>query len=174
MTSRTGWREAARMSAKRTFAVRRWPLSRIVRRMVSPSGCGLYGCECRLVLPRGLADRGADDELEDLVFGQAGHSSGRDITVGDLIGVPCDLLDNPAHRLWKSCVVESGTSLGGRRIASPVQDSRYKGFSRLSDVRHLPPPCSRAYTNPLESLLSITNRVWEVVAVAAGGAAVPR
>src|SRR5262249_55999003 len=120
MTSRTGWREAARMSAKRTFVVRRWPLSRIARRMVSPSGCGLDGCECRLVLPRGLADRGADDELEDLVFGQAGHSNGRDITVGDLIGVPCDLFDHPAHLLWQSPLAQAAPPLARPSTASPA------------------------------------------------------
>jgi hypothetical protein len=67
--------------------------------MVSPSGDGLNSCECRFVLPCGLADRSADDKLEDLVFGEAGRSNGRDILVGDLVGVPDDLLDQSTHRL---------------------------------------------------------------------------
>jgi len=70
--------------------------------MSSPSGCGLNSGKRRLVLPRGLADRGADDELEDLVFGEAGDSNGRDIIVGDSVGVLRDLLGQPAHRLWQS------------------------------------------------------------------------
>src|SRR5262249_31281148 len=106
MTSSTGWRETARISAKRTFVVKLWPLSRIARRMLGPSGCCLNSCECRLVLPRGLADRRADYELEDLVFGEAGDSNGRDIIVRDLVGVPGNLLDHLTHRLWQSCVVE--------------------------------------------------------------------
>src|SRR5262245_59013532 len=113
MTSSTGWRETARMSAKKTFVWKRWPLSRIARRILSPSGCGLNSCECRFVLPCGLSDRGADDEFEDLVFGEAGHSNRGDIVVGDLVGVPRDLLDHAAHRLWQSCVVEGGAAFSG-------------------------------------------------------------
>src|SRR5262249_29370714 len=108
MTSSTGWRETARRSAKRAFVETRWRLSRMARRMMGPSGGGLDSCECGLVLPRGLADRSADDELEDLVFREAGHSNGRNIIVGDLVGVLRDFLDQPAHRLWQSYVVESG------------------------------------------------------------------
>src|SRR5262249_7403791 len=168
-------RKTARMSAKRTFVVTLWPLSRIARRMPSPSGCGLNSRECRLVLPRGLADRGADHELEDLVFGEAGHSNGCDVIVGDLVGVPGDLLDYPAHGLWQSCVVEGGAALVGRGVTASIQDSRYKGFSCLSDVRHLPPPPSRAHTRTVSNPSpSITNSVWEGAAVAGRGAAVAR
>src|SRR5262249_54241465 len=135
MTSSTGWRETARISAKRTLVVKRWPLSRIARRMLGSSGCGLNSCECRLVLPCGLADRGADDELEDLVFGEAGHSNGRDIIVGDLVGVPGDLLDHAAQRLWQSSCFEGRAALGGRGVAASIQDPRHKRFSCLSDVR---------------------------------------
>jgi len=68
--------------------------------MLGPSRCGLNSCECRLVLPGGLTDGRADYELEDLVFGEAGRSNGRDILVGDLVGVPDDLLDQSTHRRW--------------------------------------------------------------------------
>src|SRR5215510_8838922 len=152
MTSNTGWRETARMSAKRAFVVRLWPLSRMARRMLCPSGCGLNSCECGLVLPRGLADRGADHELEDLVFGEAGHSNSRDIIVGDLVGVLGDLLDHCTQRRWHSSVVEGGAAQVGRGVAASIEDSRYKSLSCLSDVRHLPPPFSHALTSPLELL----------------------
>jgi hypothetical protein len=45
--------------------------------IASPSGCGLNSRERRLVLPRGLTDRGADPELEDLVFAESGRSDDR-------------------------------------------------------------------------------------------------
>src|SRR5215813_2741231 len=154
MTSSTGWRETARMSAKRAFVVRLWPLSRMARRMLCPSGCGLNRCECGLVLSRGLADRGADHELEDLVVGEAGHSNRRDIIVGDLVGVLGDLLDHCAQRLWQSRVVEGGAAQVRRGVAASIEDSRYKSLSCLSDIRHLPPPFSHPLTSPLELLLT--------------------
>jgi hypothetical protein len=79
--------------------------------MLTPFGCGLKSCECRLVLPRGLPDRGANYELEGLVFGEAGHSNGCDIFVGDLVGVFGHLLDHRPERLWQSCIVEGSTAL---------------------------------------------------------------
>src|SRR5262245_52472684 len=137
------------MSAKRAFVARLCPLSRIARRMLSPSGCSLDGSECRLVLTCGLTNRSADKELEDLVFGEACDSNRLDIIVGDLVGVPRDLLDQPAPRLWQSCVAEGGAALVGRRIAASIQDSRHEGFSCLPDIRHLPPPSSHTYANTL-------------------------
>src|SRR5262249_58462310 len=120
MMSRTGWRETARMSANRAFVVKPWPLSRIARRMLTPSGCGLKGCQCRLVLPRSLADRGANYELVDLVFGEAGLPNGCDIFVSDLAGVLGHLVDHRNERLWESGIGEGGAALGGRRLAGSI------------------------------------------------------
>src|SRR4029450_10406076 len=115
MTSGTGWRETARMSANRTFVPKPWPLSRIARRMVTPSARGIEGRERRVVLPRGLADRRAHHDLEDLVLAEARCPRRGDVLVGDLVGVLGDLVDQRAQRLGKPCVVERGAALGVRR-----------------------------------------------------------
>jgi hypothetical protein len=61
--------------------------------MFSPSSCGLDSRERRLVLASGLADRRANHELEDLVFGEAGDSNCRNIIVGDFVRLLGNLLD---------------------------------------------------------------------------------
>jgi hypothetical protein len=102
--------------------------------MLNPSGCSFNRRECSLVLPRGLADRGADHKFEDLVFAEPGHSYGRDVIVGDAVGVPRNFLDQPAHRLWQPCVVEGGAALRGRSVAASIQNSCHECFSCLPDV----------------------------------------
>src|SRR6266540_4387644 len=142
MTSGTGWRETARMSAKSTFAPKPWPLSRIVRRMLIPFGRGVEGSERRVVLPRGLADCRAHHDLEDLVLAEARCPCCGDVVVGDLVGVLGDLVDQRAQRLGEPCVVERGAALGVRRPAVSFFYPRDQRFACLCDIRHAVLPSS--------------------------------
>src|SRR6266508_3848530 len=142
MTSGTGWRETARMSAKSTFAPKPWPLSRIVRRMLIPFSCGVEGSERRVVLPRGLADCRAHHDLEDLVLAEARCPCCGDVVVGDLVGVLGDLVDQRAQRLGEPCVVERGAALGVRRPAVSFFYPRDQRFACLCDIRHAVLPSS--------------------------------
>jgi hypothetical protein len=95
--------------------------------MVTPSARGIEGRERRVVLPRGLADRRAHHDLEDLVLAEARCPRRGDVLVGDLVGVLGDLVDQRAQRLGKPCVVERGAALGVRST-SP---SRIRATSAL-------------------------------------------
>jgi hypothetical protein len=48
-------------------------------------GCLCQGYETSLVHPTALADRGADHELEQLVFGKPGRKRSGEVGIGDLI-----------------------------------------------------------------------------------------
>src|SRR5580658_2103422 len=136
MMSRTGWREAIRMSAKRALVPKPCPLSRIARRMLVPPGRGGEGCECAVVLPIGLADGRAYHKLEDLVLVEAGLPSCGDVVVGHLVGVQRDLVDQRPNRLCSLGVVERRAPLRARRLAASLQDPRHEHLARFSDVRH--------------------------------------
>src|ERR1700722_3292744 len=101
MTSSTGWRNTARMSANRVFVPKPWPLSRIPRRISSLLGRGLEGPERCVVLPAGLADGGAHYHLEDLVLAEAGCSRSGDVLISYLVGVFGDLVDQHVQRFGK-------------------------------------------------------------------------
>src|SRR5215470_13238236 len=89
-----------------------------------------------LVLPRGLADRGAHHDLEDLVLAEAGFPGRRDVFVGDLVSVPGHLVDQTAQRLAEPRVVERGAALSERRLAVAIENPREQRSAPLRDVRH--------------------------------------
>jgi hypothetical protein len=90
-----------------------------------------------VVLPSGLADRGADDDLEDLVFAQARSSSRGDVLIGDLVGPILHLADQRRQWLAERRVVERGTALSARGLAVSFEDPGDDRSICLADVRHL-------------------------------------
>src|SRR5262249_16192026 len=141
MTSSTGWRDTARMSANRAFVPKPWPLSRIARRISPLLRRGLKGGERFVVLPAGLADCSAHHHLENLGLAKAGCTRRAEVLICDLVGVLGDLVDQRVQRLGKPCVVERGTALGARRLAVSFEDPRDQRLARLRNIRHamLPP-----------------------------------
>src|SRR5262249_54865578 len=63
------------------------------------------------------------------------------------VGDPLHFRENP-FRADRSLAAATAPASRMNRCLGP----RWRGFSCLSDVRHPPPPCSRAHTNPLELL----------------------
>src|SRR5918996_6396136 len=140
MTSSTGWREIARISANRTFVPKPWPLSRIARRMLLLLSPGLQGRDRRVVLPSGLANRGADHDLEELVLAYARCPRCGDVLVGDLVGIPSYLIDERTQRIGMPCVIERSTALGMRRLTFSVENPRDQRCACLFDVSHATSP----------------------------------
>src|SRR5262245_4272872 len=136
MTSSTGWRETARISANSNFVPRPWPLSKIDRRTLTPFANARERQEGGLVLPRSLANRRAHHELKDLILAAARCQGCRDVLLGDPFGVPGHLLDQRVHRLFELCVVEGGTTLGMRCRPFSLEYSLDQSLPRLSDVGH--------------------------------------
>jgi hypothetical protein len=88
-------------------------------------------------LPRSLAERGADNNLENLVLAEARCPRRGNVRIGDPVGVPGDLLDQRAQRLGNPRVVKRGTALGREAMPSP---SRIRATNALraclmSDIR---------------------------------------
>ena len=86
-------------------------------------GCCAERRERILVLPRGLADRGADDDLIDLVLTQACALKRADVHIGDHPGVVCHLLHELAERFGEAFVVEGRAANLRRRLAFPFEHS---------------------------------------------------
>src|SRR5262245_5008297 len=99
-------------------------------------GCSREGRNRRNVLSCGLADRGADHDLEDLVLAEAGFLRRSDVLVGDLIGVLGDLVDQRPQRIRDPFVVERGAALLARCAAVSFEDPRDESAAPLLDVRH--------------------------------------
>src|SRR5262249_33805907 len=135
-TSGTGWRETARTNANSAFVAKPWALSRIARRMLTPLDRGFEGRDRRIVLPCGLANRGAHHDLEDLVLAEARCPRRGDVLVGDLGGLPGDLADQGARRLGEPRIVERGAAQDARRMAVSLEDPRDQRLARLRDIRH--------------------------------------
>jgi hypothetical protein len=108
----------------------------MARRTLTSCRRGIEGRERRVVLPRGLTDRGTHDDLEDLVLAEARFSRCGDVVVSDLGGLRGDLVDQSPQRFGEPCVVERGAALGGTRFVS-FEDPRHYQPSPLFDVRHL-------------------------------------
>ncbi len=102
-------------------------------------GGRLESRERRLVLPGRLADRGANGDLEDLVFAQPRRTSCGDVLVGDLVGPIRQFADQGRQRLVEYRVVERGAPLRVRRLAISFEDPCDDCFASLPDVRHLVP-----------------------------------
>jgi hypothetical protein len=108
----------------------------MARRTPAPSRRAVEGGKRRLVLSRCLADRGAHDQLEDLILAKACCSRRGDIVVGDFDGLSGDLFDEPTQRLWEPCICEGGSTLLARRLAVSFEDPRYDCFVRFFDIGH--------------------------------------
>ena len=72
----------------------------------------------------GLADRGTDDELIDLVLAQARFPQRADIRISDHPGAVRDLVHECAHGLGEAFVIEGCAADLRRRLALPFEDSR--------------------------------------------------
>jgi hypothetical protein len=80
--------------------------------MLSPFSRGLEGIERRVVLPRGLADRGTHHDLENLVLAEARCCHCSDVLVGDRVSALGDFVDQCPERLGESGIVERRAALG--------------------------------------------------------------
>src|ERR671919_633242 len=140
MTSSTGWREIARISANRILVPKLWPPSRIARRMLFLLARGLQGRERRFILPSGLADRTADHDLKDLVLAEARCLCSGDVLVGDFVSVPSHLIDERAQRIGKPRVIEASTALGMRGLALSSENPRDQRSVCLVDGNHVTSP----------------------------------
>src|SRR5579872_4270948 len=134
MTSRTGRREAIRMSAKRAFVPKPWPLSRIARRMPVTPNCGREGRKRVLLLSSGLADRRADHQLENLVLAEARFPSCSDIVIGHFVRAQRNFLNQRPHRFYRFDVVERRAPLRARRLTVSLKNPRRQCFARFADV----------------------------------------
>lgn len=88
-----------------------------------------------LVLASGLPDRGAYDDLIDLVLAQACSLERVDVSLGDRPGAVRDLLCKRAQGLSESFIGESCAPDLRRRTPLPFEDSRNQGTVQRSDVR---------------------------------------
>src|SRR5262245_54317835 len=110
----------------------------MARRMPTLLGRSFEGRSGRIVLPRGLADRGAHHDLEDLVLAEAGLPRRRDVFVGDPVSVLGYLIDQSTQRLAEPGVVERGAALSERCLAVSFENPREQRSTPLRDIRHSP------------------------------------
>src|SRR5262249_50184604 len=85
---------------------------------------GLESSECRVVLSRGLPDRGTHDDLKDLVLAETRCPGRGDVFVGDLVSMVGDLVNQCAQRLGEARAVGPRPAAGGAGRAAPFRHLR--------------------------------------------------
>ena len=93
---------------------------------ISP-GCCVQRRKSILVLAGGLADRGADHYLVDLVLAETCLAQRADVRIGHRPGTVRDLLDEMAYRLVEPFVIESCAADLRRCPPLPLEDSSNEG-----------------------------------------------
>src|SRR6185503_16172615 len=146
--STTRWPEKSRIIPNMSLVPKPCPLSRIASRISLPPRRCLEGRErCRMLAHR-LSDGATNHQLEDLVLREARRTRRGDVLIGNLVGLPHDLVDQCPQRGEEAHVVERRPSLGARRTPVAVQDLRHQCLARLTDRRHAHPPARSAATRP--------------------------